>query len=262
MKFILILYLVLSLLSDSYQEDDDICLTSLNENECVAAANDDHYCCFLTSLSEDFSECLDSPDFIQIFAEENLKAISREYLGYNLEGENILKVGEENKKMNVTCKNFKTELDSSIMTFSEEENEILQNQQHCFNLHNNTIWGEMEATKELCKDGIFTEYAKKAGLKCAYANLTFVLQNKNQNFKTCFPILKEDIESKKLNKFTKYYLDNNAEQVGAASYIFSAIAEGEPEISYDSKTGKLDIESKSDMVNISKYFIILFLFIF
>ena len=86
-----------------------------------------------------------------------------------------------------------------------------------------------------------------------------IFKNHEQIFKTCFPILKGDINSGNLNKFPKYYLDGVADE--ADSYKLSAIVEGS-KVTYDSKTGLVTKKSKSDMITISKYFIMLLLLFF
>lgn len=232
--------------------------TTTNEKDCLNAASDNYYCCFMSIASTDYSECQGTPSYIKFLTQENSKSIIREHMGYELDG-NILD-NEEEGALNLACNDFKIELEQSFWTFSDEEKEILSSEQHCFRLHERTINNEFEATKDLCKNGKLTKYASDSGLKCVYSELILIFKNHEQIFKTCFPILKGDINSGNLNKFTKYYLDGVADE--ADSYKLSAIVEGGSKVTYDSKTGLVTKKSKSDMINISKYFIILLLLFF
>ena len=244
-------------MNDSYQEDS-ACPSTTNEKDCLKAASDNDYCCFLSIVSTAHSECQGTSSYIKFLTQENSKSIIREKMGYEFKG-TILDDGEEGA-LNLACKDFKIELEQSFWTFSDEEKEILKEEDHCFSLHDRTIYRDLEPTEDLCKNGKLTKYASDAGLKCAYSELTLITKNQEESIKTCFPIFKGDIDSGNLNGFTIDYLNEIADEYEADSYKLSAIAEDEPIFTYDSKTaGK---KSKSDMVNISKYFMLLFLLFF
>ena len=236
----------------------------------------ENYCCYISKKdSNEEGKCKSMPRiFTSIIQNSQTLALFREDMLFYNEGEDIIpNPNKNNIKVEFNYEDINKEVDISYFYYSEEEkNFILNSNEHCFEYYDQSTENDMQVSKEICQNGKFTQFATDAGLKCVFANITFISRReKKENFKTCFPFLTEDLKNGELNEFTKSYLKDISNDIfpGESDITYELKAEGNGiSASYNSQTGKMTNEkkskrSKSDMVNVSsKYLILIFLILF
>ena len=276
MKFILFLLLFLfvsSGLDDDLQTCEDF--TTVENCKNIKLPSVDNYCCYISKKdSHEEGQCLSLPRMISsMFKNTQTMALFREFMLFYNEGEDIIpNINKNNIKVEFNCEDINKEVDLSYFYYSEEEkNFIRTSNEHCFEYHFQSTENDLQVSNEICQKGAFTQYAINAGLKCVFVDITFISGNeKKENFKTCYPFLTEDLKNGELNELSKSYLEDISNEIfpGESDITYEMKAIGDDiSASYNSKTGKLINEkkgkrSKSDMVNISKYLIILLLILF
>jgi len=265
MKFLLFLALIL------FVHSDDECEAFTNADSCKnhKLSYTDYYCCGMTykegpkkEIENSFRCTITPKEIAKMFVDEQTKALYREFMFIEGNGEDFIPNDSQSTKIQIDCKDLNTEIDSSFFSFSEDDKKLIN--EHCIIYHYQTLEEVFKASYETCKKGELTKYAKDAGFKCVYADINFKSKNGDiENFQTCFPFSKEDIKKGKLNELLKSYLDEVFSKEifpgeSDPNYDFKVKGDG-ISASYDSKTGKLN---KSDMIKINMYLILLFLILF
>ena len=167
----------------------------------------------------------------------------------------------------ITC----DKINFSFEKYTDEEMNIFKNQNHCLNYYYYSIVGNLIVSKEECENAEMLPSTKNMGIKCAYYEFTFTLDNdKKQYFKTCDLLDPEQIKSPTkefieelddLGYNYMFYLEDY-DKGDEDKYTFTIDISASDGISakYDSTTGKL-IENDSHIIFISKYLFLLFIFL-
>ena len=269
MKFLIFLTLILFVYSGLDCEDME------NEEMCInnELTLEDSTCCSVSykknvnDISQTF-ECIEILKMISNNIEnKQVLALFREGILFNGEDEIDMNIfGDDTvKEITLECKDGSIELDSNFLNFSREAKNLISNG-HCLEYYYSSQINDMEATREKCTTGKFSQYGTDAGLKCVYSEITFRAGSEKNNFQVCFPFIDEDLSNGKLNDFTKSFLDElSKEMFPNEEDVYYEIQIRGDGISarYNSKTGKLaNNTSIYYMVKIYMYLILFWFILF
>ena len=216
MKFLIFLTLILfvysGLIDCEDMENEEMCIN----NELTL---EDSTCCSVSykkSVNDIIQfECIEIPKMISNNLKNNQAlALFREgMLFYGGDEIDMNFFGDDTvKEITLECKNGSIKFDSNFLNFSEEDKNLISNG-HCLEYYNSSQNNDMEATKEKCTTGKFSQYGTDAGLKCVYSDITFRAGREKNNFQVCFPFIDEDLSNGKLNDFTKSILDEISKEM-------------------------------------------------
>lgn len=151
-------------------------------------------CCHLSAFIGEYhasSVCEPIPTALQIVNSLQtlpvFKAAEKETLGFVKYNHLQPIEEEESDPITVKVKCSHDEITFKEEKYTNEEKQVLTNENHCLNLFMNTV-DHLDVTQK-CEDGLLLESSKKAGLECGY--VSFSVKFKYVDFqldelKTCF----------------------------------------------------------------------------
>ena len=176
--FLAILFIRISSLdSEAIKKDISLCSNNKNTNTCssVHLYTGYYHCCKLTSETVFSSISFCSALFIginKIWELKTTKALNKEIFGitkYRYGYEHDLNPDYIKLRLIYECIDGKSINEFGYDTYTSEDIEILQSDEHCLNyIYNNRIF----SSKEECYDSVLLPSSKDVGLSCGYFKYT------------------------------------------------------------------------------------------
>ena len=169
---------------------------------------------------------------------------------------------------NITCNNGKISFVIDAREYSEDEQKILKNKNHCLK---KTELKEKDIEYDVgkCEEGLLVDSSKNVGLECGYFVYNIKIDSqKSVYYKTCNLFNYELFYniSKLYPQFSDKYVMNIINNIKGydtyESYTAEVYNKKGKKIKYDSITGKIIYENSGYMFISSKYIFLLFLIIF
>ena len=154
---------------------------------------------------------------------------------------------DEKVKINFNCNNGELTINYGYDTYTEDEQNILKDENHCLNKHS---LKQMDYDYDVgkCEEGLLLESSKSAGLECGYFLYNIKINSeKSLIYKTC-DLFNIDMFSNTIKMEPKYF-DEQVEliiriqgETSFESYKAELYDIKGNKIKYDSITGKITIE--------------------
>ena len=240
----------------------------------LPSSKENEVCCYTITKKNDtiISEgCTSYPEssvkLAPLYKMKAFKAKTREQVGYLEYVENIeFPSGKSETKM--TCKNgeFSSVIENN---FTDEEKNILKNNNHCLNI-NNKKNRHTDFDVGECKDYLLLDSSKSDGIDCGSYVYNINLQSKNNvYYKTCNLFNLKLIS--KISNIQQLFDENSAEEIihkmgiygdKIESFTAEAYNSNGQKIKYDSRTNKIIIEGSGFKITASKYLFLIILILF
>lgn len=275
--------LIISLLSQIYSQnyeqmfnDIELCLYNDNTNNCtnVKMTSGVYQCCKVKTSGYylDNTLCSIQVTPISLFKEQmedkTTKALFKEIFGYSLyngynygynEYRDYMKI-----KIDYYCKDGNATSLFGYDTYTNEEINVLQSDNHCLRFIYSDILYNSYATKENCFNSVLTQSSINVGLTCGFFEFTIIYSDRTRDsIKTCNIFNKELINYGKLDDKTKESFESvvnsnkNSSKI-VLSYTVDFSDKNGNKLFYDSETETVSSDNlKVNSISISKYLIFL-----
>ena len=267
-----------SISSDSLGETD-YCGEASTKDQCLAITNpkQNYQCCYMTVKADEQKAeiCQEFTENIELVKKtinsNSYKAVLKEMFGYlkYVYGLSIPKT-----EINANCKNGQFSISTGNDVYSQNEQTILKNSNHCFNKFYLKI-----ANKDYdigkCEEGLLLDSSKSVGIECGYFLINAKINSeKSISYKTCFFFNLDylsGITTVEADNFDNLVL-SIVQSLGYSSFQSYTVefydVKGK-KVTYDSTTKKIIIDdpdanpaSPGYMLTISKYIFLFFLILF
>lgn len=278
--FIILCHQILSQIDEQIKEDAQKCRDNEDINTCtnVKLKSGIYQCCkatytsysnyyYSSSSSNTLNLCLVQIDTIKTFNEEmerkSTKALYKEIWGYVVYS--VVKPDVDSKiEMIYNCKDGTWAFRFGFDTYTDEEIEILQSENHCMSY----FYGLNEFTsKEECFNSEILPSSKKAGLSCGYFEFNIKYSDgTSQTIKSC-NIFNKDIitnnhlDDKSKENFESFVNTNKNNEKTVVSFVVALSDDKENSVVYDSLTQSIKTNNSEKMICLIKYLLYLFLLI-
>ena len=252
------------------EEGEVECTDSESKDTCstISLPDKGEQCCWFTdrSESEPKTACDNFPkpskEFLDIVNNKQFTPAFKEIYGFfdhAFEGSSSIKIDSI-----VECSDGDLEykLDTE---FTEDEKKILESENHCLN-YTMSIFKDMTKTFD-CQKGELSQSSKDAGIECGDLAITLKNGGTESTIKTCmvFPFnLFSKVKMQETLKDNLKRIMTNIPWIplGESQFTLELSDSKGNKIKYDSETGEITHKTgKSIMLNISKYLLLLSLFL-
>ena len=196
------------------------CVEDYTKDQCLATIipGSNYQCCY-EIIKSDFGnpeKCSKYPKDLELYQKlsksSKYKACLKEYYGHR----KYKKYLPERTKMNINCNNGEFTINFGYDTYTENEQNILKNENHCLNKKS---LKEKDFNYDVgkCEEGLLINSSKSLGLECGYFLYNIKINSEiSLTYKTC-DIFNLDMYSTIL-KIDPYYFDR---QVASITYELS-----------------------------------------
>lgn len=258
-KYFLVLYLIILAACDSnddYNDDLNKCQISLSTKDDCSKTDlkiSENYCCLTHEEPEtDEPKCqYITEEQYFIYSDSKSYALGKEILGFNCYNtmnreyspEYCQERADKAYKKIYECKNGNATETNQLYTFSDSEEKILSDENHC--LAHKFQYVEEKITKKNCSDALLTDQAKKEGITCALYEFAFTLKNKNNKMtrNSCYLFNPDSINNeakakREIKKFAMSLLFDD-EEPNFENFQVTISDNADHSFSYDSATDTL-----------------------
>ena len=265
-------------IADSLGETD-YCGEASTKDQCLAITNpkQNYQCCYIitkvdgtsTENCQEFTENIESVK--KIINSGLYKAVFKETLGY-LKFVYGLPISQT--EVNGNCKNGQFSISTGDDIYSQNDETILKNSNHCINKFYLKITNK-DYDVGKCEEGLLLDSSKSVGLECGYFLINAKINSeKSISYKTCFFFNLDylsGIQTVEADNFDNLVL-SIVQSLGYSSFQSYTVefydVKGK-KVTYDSTTKKIIIDdpdanpaSPGYMLTISKYIFLFFLILF
>jgi len=248
--------MTINLLSKSDFLGDTInCGEADTKDQCLAIINPEKYyqCCYVITKTDflNSESCSKYPKVIETYQKitksSQYKACLKELYGVYLYNGNP----DIKSKMNINCNNGELTISLGYDTYTKNEQNILENENHCLNKNTLKL---LDYNYDIgkCEKGLLLESSKSVGLECGYFLFNIKINSeKSLTYKTCnifnLDILSNEIamDPKIFNKQVESIINthnySSFESYNAEFYDIKG-----RKIKYDSTTRKIIINDPDD----------------
>lgn len=287
-KYLLLLYLITLITCDDsgLEEDKNKCENAQATKEnCTSVQlkfSENHCCLAYEESNKEDAECL----FVveknyDTYSNSKSFAYEKEIIGFDCYNDKSLSkndecesIAKQNYEFIYECKEGKATVTSKLYSFTDQEKQILQKENHCLT-YLYKLFGEppYTPTEKDCSEAVLTQQAKNEGITCGFYEFVYVPKNKNEGKKdltkkTCYLLNPNAINNEsKAKKDLKEFALNLVPDMDYEDFDTIQISmsdNSEHSFSYDSKAGTLIDKNKKDdnnskLISFSKLLFLLLL---
>lgn len=273
--YIIFCHQILSQINEEIMEDAQLCYANKDINTCASVKlNSEIYQCCKVSTKTYYNSyngpssitinfCSIQVDPIKTFNEEmereSTKALYKEIWGYVVN--NVVTSAENSKtEMTYDCKDGTGTFKFGFDTYTDEEIEILQSENHClsyfYGLNNFT-------SKEECFNSELLPSSKKVGLSCGYFEFNIKYSDDtSQTIKSCNVFNKDIItnnhlDDKSKESFESFVNTNKNNEKTVISFVVAFSDDKGNSVVYDSLTQSIKKNSSKKIIFTIKYLLYL-----
>lgn len=286
MKYTLLLCFLLAFAISKLPTEYD---NFLNEVSCQAESKDqcvaiklesqDEQCCYINGVANNQTtqKCSSFPnpfpiiEFSNIMKTPQFKPLTKEVLGYLQYSSPLpIPITSFEGKGQLTCQEGTLDLDIGGDKYSDDDIKVLQSENYCLNYTVSTFMQEGRTAD--CKNAKLLQSSKDAGIECGDLAVNFKVGGSEVNMKTCILFSYEMFSKITLSDHYKELINEYIkENMGNTDKVSIELSDSKGrKFTFDSEKGIIidDNNSRGDennynnSLNISKYFLLLILFLF
>lgn len=268
-KYLLVLYLITLIICDDpkLEEDESKCEEAQATKESCTSVQlqlSENYCCLAYEESnKEGAGCkfVEEKDY-DTYSNSKSFAYEKEIIGFDCYNDKSLSKNDEceslakdNYEYIYECKDGKATVTNKLYSFTDQEKQILQKENHCLTYLYKLFAEQYTPTKKDCSEAVLTEQAKKEGITCAFYEFVYVPKNKNEGKedltkKACYLLnpnaINNESKAKKDLKEFALNLEPDMKDEDFDTIQISMSDNSEHSFSYDSKAGTLIDKNKKD----------------